>query len=248
MPSRPMPSALRIALVLGLSAVMLQPVLAEEDIRSQRVEFAKGASSAIVEGTITGYEIVDYVLRAAQGQTMNVSMATGHGATYFNILAPGETEVAFFNGSVSENQFEGELAATGDYRIRVYMMRSAARRNEIANYRLEMIVTGAAHDAGGGDALVPGTGFHATAQIPCASEPDGAQGRCEAGVKRTTGGGTVHVKTPGGGIRVITFHNGKVVATDADAPFDVERRDDWSIVRIGATEFYEIPDALVSGG
>jgi hypothetical protein len=127
-------------------------------------------------------------------------------------------------------------------------MRSAARRNEIANYRLEMTVTGAAVGAGGGDALVPGTGFHATAQIPCAAEPDGAQVQCEAGVKRTTDGGTVHVKTPGGGIRVITFHNGKVVATDADAPFDVKRRDDWSIVRIGATEVYEIPDALVSGG
>ena len=73
---------------------------------------------------------------------MNVSMATKNTATYFNILAPGETEVAFFNGSVSENQYEGVLPATGDYKIRVYMMRSAARRNEKANYRLEMIVSG----------------------------------------------------------------------------------------------------------
>ena len=81
---------------------------------------------------------------------MNVSMATKNTATYFNILAPGETEVAFFNGSVSENQYEGVLPATGDYKIRVYMMRSAARRNEKANYRLEMIVSGAA-DGGRGE-------------------------------------------------------------------------------------------------
>jgi hypothetical protein len=73
---------------------------------------------------------------------MNVSMATKHTATYFNILAPGETEVAFFNGSVNGNQYEGVLPASGDYKIRVYMMRSAARRNEKANYRLEMIVSG----------------------------------------------------------------------------------------------------------
>jgi len=100
----------------------------------------------------------------------------------------------------------------------------------------------------GADARVPGTEFHATAQIPCGAEPDGPRSRCEAGVKRTADGGTVHVRTPDGGSRVITFRNGKVSATDAEAPFDVQRRDDWSIVRIGATEIYEIPDALVFGG
>ena len=73
---------------------------------------------------------------------MNVSLATKHGATYFNIFAPGENEVAMFNGSVSQNQYEGTLPASGDYKIRVYMMRSAARRNEVAHYRLEMIIDG----------------------------------------------------------------------------------------------------------
>jgi hypothetical protein len=67
-------------------------------------------------------------------------------------------------------------------------------------------------------------------------------------VKRTAGGGSVHVKTPDGGSRVITFRDGKVSGTDADAPFKVERRDDWTIVRVGAVEVYEIPDALVFGG
>jgi hypothetical protein len=73
---------------------------------------------------------------------MNVSLATKHGATYFNILAPGQNEVAMFNGSISQNQYEGTLPASGDYKIRVYMMRSAARRNEVAHYRLEMIIDG----------------------------------------------------------------------------------------------------------
>jgi hypothetical protein len=115
---------------------------AADDIRTQRVKFAHGASSAVVEGSITGYQIVDYVLGASKGQHMNVSMATHNYAAYFNIMAPGEKEVAFFNGSVSENQYEGELPANGDYTIRVYMMRSAARRNETARYRLEMIISG----------------------------------------------------------------------------------------------------------
>jgi hypothetical protein len=179
---------------------------------------------------------------------MKVSMATDNTASYFNLLAPGETEVAFFNGSMGENQYQGVLPATGDYKIRVYMMRSAARRNEKANYRLEMSVTGATHGASGGDALVAGTAYHATAQIPCVAEPGKPMSQCDAGVKRTAGGGSVHVTTPDGGSRVITFRDGKVSSTDADAPFKVERRGDWTVVRIGVAEVYEIPDAFVFGG
>lgn len=105
---------------------------AAENIRTERVRFAPGKTSSVIEGRISGYDTVDYVLGARQGQSMNVSMASNNGANYFNILAPSETEVAFFNGSVSQNQYEGVLPKTGDYRIRVYMMRSAARRNEYA--------------------------------------------------------------------------------------------------------------------
>jgi hypothetical protein len=247
--THPTPSAFRCLLLVGLMSGMLgQSAWAEDGIRTQRVQFAKGANSATVNGAIKGYQTVDYVLHAAQGQSMNVSMATKNTATYFNILAPGETEVAFFNGSVSENQYEGTLPATGDYKIRVYMMRSAARRNEVADYRLEMIVSGPAHGAASHDAMEPGTGFHATAKIPCVAEPNKPKGLCDAGVKRATRGGTVHVTTPDGGSRVITFRDGKVSGTDADASFKVERRDDWTIVRVGAVEVYEIPDALVFGG
>lgn len=239
----------RAVLFVGLAwASFGPPASADDAIRAQRVQFAKGATSAVVDGTIKGDQVVDYVLHAGQGQHMNVSMATDNAASYFNVLAPGETEVAFFNGSVGGNQYEGTLPASGDYRIRVYMMRSAARRNEAANYRLEMIVTGAAHAASGHDAKVPGTDYHATSQIPCVAEPDKPMSRCEAGVRRTAGGGSVHVRTPDGGSRVITFRDGKVSSTDADAPFRVERRADWTIVRIGTVEVYEIPDALVFGG
>jgi hypothetical protein len=121
---------------------------AQSDIRTERVRFERGATSAVIEDTITGYETVDYVLGAREGQYMNVGMATDNTANYFNILAPGETEVAFFNGSVSENQYEGILPKTGDYKVRVYLMRSAARRDEVANYRLEMIIAAGEKESG----------------------------------------------------------------------------------------------------
>ncbi len=50
----------------------------------------------------------------------------------------GAASVVF--GSSSGNQFEGALSTSGGYKVRVYLMRSAARRDEIANYRLEMII------------------------------------------------------------------------------------------------------------
>lgn len=136
------PALIRTSFFVTSFAFLAAFAIAQTDIRTERVRFEKGANSAVVEGSITGYETVDYVLGAKKGQYMNVSMATNNTANYFNILAPGENQVAMFNGSTAGNQYEGSLPESGDYKIRVYMMRSAARRNEVANFRLEMIITG----------------------------------------------------------------------------------------------------------
>lgn len=161
-------SMFRALLLMTASVLLAAPAaIAQDDIRSERVRFERGASSAVVEGSITGYEIVDYVLGAREGQHMNVSMATDNGASYFNILAPGESDVAMFNGSMAENQYEGVLPESGDYRMRVYMMRSAARRNEVANYRLEMIITG------GGDEPQPRRSGGESADVPASPEDGG---------------------------------------------------------------------------
>jgi hypothetical protein len=138
----------RTTLILAALVVFAtSTAFARDDIRTERVHFKPGASSATVKGKIKGYETVDYVLEASKGQQLNVSMSTDNLSSYFNILSPGENEVAMFIGSTSGNQYEGTLPKSGPYKIRVYMMRNAARRDEIANYRLEMIVTGAAEKA-----------------------------------------------------------------------------------------------------
>jgi hypothetical protein len=38
-------------------------------------------------------------------------------SSYFNILSPGENEVAMFIGSTSGNQYEGTLPKSGPYKI-----------------------------------------------------------------------------------------------------------------------------------
>lgn len=261
-----------IALCVALAVAV--PV-SGQDIRTERVQFERGASSAVIEGSITGYETVDYILGARKGQYMNVSMATDNTGNYFNILAPGENEVAVFNGSMGENQYEGILPESGDYKVRVYMMRSAARRNEVANYRLEMIITSgedrssksgdggsvepnASVVAGGasappsGDALVPGTDYHATGNIPCYMEGAQPTDSCPFGVKRDgSGSGIVTVTKPDGRTRAIFFDNGQATGYDVSeadpGEFSASKKGDLNIIRIG-DERYEIPDAVIFGG
>ncbi|MGF1497965.1 MAG: hypothetical protein ACFB8W_14250 [Elainellaceae cyanobacterium] len=234
---------------------------ATRDISVQRVQFAPGATSAVVENSITGYEIIDYVLNAQAGQYANISMATDNAANYFNILAPGETEVAIFNSSSSGNQYEGTLPESGDYRIRVYLMRSAARRNEVANYRLEMIVSGQGSMAQGngalppssgaheGDARVPGTGYHATGNIVCAMTQQEPSRFCPFGVVREgNGSGFVEVTKPNGSRVSIYFQNGQAVGSEGSSgEFSAARQGDETLVYIG-DERYVIPDAVIFGG
>jgi hypothetical protein len=250
---------LRCASLFGTAVLFATGIaVAESDIRTERVKFKAGANSAVVEASITGYETVDYLLGGHKGQYMNVSMATENTANYFNILAPGENEVAMFNGSVAENKYEGTLPESGDYKVRVYMMRSAARRKEVAKYRLEMIITKAGKPAAasgdnrsGGDAVVAGTSFNATGNIPCSVAAGQPTGSCPFGVTREGGGsGIVIVTKPDGRTRAIFFEKGKATGADVSeadpGDFRASRDADLTIVRIGE-ERYEIPDAVILG-
>jgi hypothetical protein len=245
---------LATALLLSIPPIVLAPpsVFAQSNIRTQRVQFKPGATSTTIQGSIKGDQIVDYVLNAKQGQSMNVSMTTNNGASYFNILPPGETEVAMFNGSINGNQYEGALPKSGDYKIRVYMMRSAARRNEVANYRLEMIVSTPSSTSGAKDATVPGTNYNATGNIPCSMGGGQPTGSCSFGVTRQgNGSGTVTVKKPDGRTRTIFFKNGKADGYDQSQAdpgrFSATKQGDLNIISIGQ-ERYEIPDAVIFGG
>lgn len=125
-----------------LFAIVTPGVGQADEMRTEAVQFASGESQTSIKDSIKGYETVDYVLGASAGQTMTVNMETDNLASYFNIIAPGETDVAFFIGSTSGNSYSGDLPESGDYKVRVYMMRSAARRDEVANYSLSIAIDG----------------------------------------------------------------------------------------------------------
>ncbi len=117
------------------SAATAQEVRAE---RVERVQFARGASSATVRGRVEGYRMVDYLVNARAGQRMTVRLETKGRFTYFVVRAPGSEDNLY--DSTSGDTARLTLPASGDYRIRVFQMRNAARRGERSTYSLTVSV------------------------------------------------------------------------------------------------------------
>jgi hypothetical protein len=224
---------------------------AADGIRKEPVRFEKGASQAAIKARIQGDETVDYVLRAGAGQTLAVALKKTNPQNYFNVLPPGSSDVAMFVGD-SGADFEGLLPTDGDYTVRVYLMRPAARRNESSDYTLTVGVTGhaLAPIAASQDALIPGTSFHASAKVKCVPFLETKPQECDAFVVRRGAGGTATVEIPqaASGRRRILFVKGQPVASDSTDPLTFTRQGDVTTVKLGADERYEIPDALVTGG
>ncbi|WBU57168.1 SH3 domain-containing protein [Paracoccus sediminicola] len=114
--------------------------------------FPVGETGTRIEGSIAGREVADFALTARKGQTLSVRMETDNPTSYFNIFAPGATpgeDEAIFIGSTAGLEATLTMPAEGSYLIRAYLMPSAGRRGETANYTLAVSVDGG--EATGGD-------------------------------------------------------------------------------------------------
>jgi len=248
-------------LVACVLAVAGPAALAADGIVSKPIQFAKGATSATVKGSLKGGTTVDYKLRAKAGQTMSVVLKTSNGSNYFNVLPPGSNDVAIFVGSTEGNEWKGALPADGEYTIRVYLMRNAARRNETANYTLTVGITGAAPSTNAAaPAKAPdsveraGQGkFNATGNVPCAQARGQPMGSCPFGVAREgQGTATVVVTHPDGRKRFLFFQKGTATGADlsqadGNMAFHVRKVADLFQIEAG-NERYEIPEAVIFGG
>lgn len=239
--------------VLLMSLGLVQAANAEQTVKA--VSFKPGSSGTTLKGQIRGRQYVDYQLRAAAGQTLNASFKSAHRAAYFNLLPPGSRDAGMYAGQFDDNHFEGLLPADGLYTLRVYLMRSAARRNETASYTLEISLTGQPLKPlpGSIDAKVPGTAYHATATVPCTPAYSPPR-ECDAGVIRRghDGTATVEIKwqTEGGpAMRRILFVKGEPKAADTFQPmsFTKNGRGETKVL-FGGVETFSVPEALVTGG
>jgi hypothetical protein len=221
--------------------------------RKERVTFAKGASSATIKGTLKGGADVDYLVRAAAGQTLEVKLQGTNVQNDFNVLPPGSANVAMFVSNMTgARSWSGVLPADGDYAIRVYLARPAARRNESSKYTLTVAVSGKPLPplAAARDAKVAGTAYHATAEVKCTLPYQPDVKSCQAGVVRRGNDGTAtfEVIGPVGVQRRILFVQGKPVAVDTMDPLTATRQGDSTVVKVSDNERYDIPDAFLNGG
>ena len=152
---------LRFALPLAAVLLGLGPLAAhaQDDMRTEQVRFAAGTTGTTLSDTITGREFVVYEVGAEAGQRMEIRQTSDNSAAYFNVYEPGRGpgDEAF---AVSEqtgpmvpdlNVFDGALPSSGIYSISVYLYRNAARRDETANYSLDISIRGDTGDVVQGD-------------------------------------------------------------------------------------------------
>jgi len=106
--------------------------------KPERVRFSRGASSITLRGRIVGYSTKDYVISAKAGQVMKLHLSTTNSYTNFFIYS--------INGRQPDmpditNDWSQKLSESGDYVIRVFMMRAGARKKgAAADYTLSISI------------------------------------------------------------------------------------------------------------
>ncbi len=102
--------------------------------RSQRIKFAAGSAAAVAQGIVRGYDTQDYLLNARAGQTMSLSLTSDNSFAYFVVLNPDGSNLI----TVPSTTWADKLPASGDYTVRVFLMRAEARRGGEAKFRLQV--------------------------------------------------------------------------------------------------------------
>ena len=128
-------------------AILFPLVLLAAPLQAQQtseVKFRAGDYGAMVRGTVTGRNYIDYKLGAAAGQEMFVELTVaetdGDGNVNFNILRPGSTDVALYNSSMDGNTTTVDLPDTGDYTIRVYLMGNDEDAGKTVSFNMDLSI------------------------------------------------------------------------------------------------------------
>jgi hypothetical protein len=130
----------RRALVAILAIAGALPVFGQSVLRTEQVEFAPGVTTRTFADSIGGFEAVAYLVSVQEGQTLDVSLATNNLSNCFDIFAPG-SEKPFFLGDDSGTSHHFRAVQGGEYVVKVYLLRLAARDNQTAHFTLALTVS-----------------------------------------------------------------------------------------------------------
>jgi hypothetical protein len=110
--------SLSLALLLGtLAGAMPAQAAPVAQGGVQRIRFAPGATSALVDGSVGGGQVARYVLTALAGQTMTIQPYSAGAPVFVTIF---DTSRVIMGSAASGEQWTGRLPSTGDYTMAVY--------------------------------------------------------------------------------------------------------------------------------
>ncbi|MGB6222496.1 hypothetical protein [Haloferula sp.] len=114
-----------------------------DEVRTERVQFAKGADSATLEGEVSGRDAVMFQLNARDSQFLTVNLESESPYANFNIYIPGRGfgDEALFTSDLGGRNYLGQLYKSGDHRIAVFLNRGAARDGKSADFKITFKVT-----------------------------------------------------------------------------------------------------------
>ena len=132
----------KIASLMICACLLSGSAWALDPVRHEKVALAQGAPVQKLSGKIKGYATVEYSVTAPAGGKLAIRLNSANPSAYFNLSQDGADE-ALFVGSRDGNRYQAAVAAPGRYKVLVYLMRNAARKNQTASYVLEIGATGA---------------------------------------------------------------------------------------------------------
>ncbi|HEX4950581.1 MAG TPA: hypothetical protein VFZ34_28200 [Blastocatellia bacterium] len=101
--------------------------------KPERIRFQKGSTATTIKSRFAGFESKDFILGAQKGQTMTLKLESAN--AYF-VVFPAKGEPLEMG---PRTEWSERLMDSGDYIVRVFMMRSAARRKgSTSNYTLKI--------------------------------------------------------------------------------------------------------------
>jgi hypothetical protein len=125
----------RSLLCFAMAAAVVPATWAADPERRIRVDDA--ARSLSFDDMISDFEVVTYVVTLRTRERLRVRLATNNASNCFDLYAPGSSKPAFVGGN-SGNEHELTADTSGEYLIKVYLLRLAARDGQTANYSLEL--------------------------------------------------------------------------------------------------------------
>ena len=141
---------LAVGLLFNTAPHDAQAQQAASNSRTVDISVPAGGSRVTQSGVIRGDGDMTYLLRLRAGEAFSVQMKTSNSSSYFNVTAPN-AKAALHIGSSAGNEMTANAEVDGAYKIVVYLMRNAARRNEQARFALNIDLPGRPGAQAGGD-------------------------------------------------------------------------------------------------